>query len=82
MKKVFYCATCSHLKLLKSPQATRYDCMCEHPDVLEVFNRACPKAVAMSGFISYTAKYSITPTIKTSPRWCPLKHGGEVSDGN
>ena len=48
-------------------------CMCEHPKAYEMFNKVCPRSNRMACFIGFTAPGENEPTIKTSPKWCPLR---------
>ena len=56
-------------RLLKGPRGS---CMCMHPDAVKTFTMVCPRSPRMAAFIGYTAPGGHAPTIKTSPRWCPL----------
>ncbi len=56
----------------------RGNCFCKHPDAERVFKEYCPNSPRMPCFISFTQTDSGKPDIKTSPRWCPLKHMGAV----
>ena len=75
------CRYCLFMKLTKSSKLTmrnllsgpRHGCMCKHPDAIETFNRVCPRSNREPAFIGYTAPGEYKPTIKTSPKWCPLR---------
>lgn len=47
--------------------------MCYHPLAFKVFQAVCPRSLRMAGFIGFSVKGGTTPTIKSSPRWCPLR---------
>lgn len=81
-KKVPICKTCINMRLGRTANATRSNkycggprtgCECTHPKAYETFMRVCPRSPRMAGFIGFTAKGGNVPTIKTSPKWCPLR---------
>ena len=76
------CQTCYFMNLISRAKITsnnshlggpRGDCMCRHPDAVDIFKRVCPRSPRMAGFIGYTAPGGNVPQIKTSPKWCPLR---------
>lgn len=86
MKEPPRCSECQHMKLTGSARRTgnnrylagvRSYCSCRHPDAEETFWRVCPRSPRMAAFIGFTRPGGYTPTVKTSPRWCPIKNGGQ-----
>lgn len=82
-KNVPICSECLYMELSGRANITgknmyiggpRGYCMCKHPDAEETFKRVCPRSHRMAGFIDFTAPGGNVPQIKTSPRWCPLRH--------
>lgn len=82
MKETPTCRACYFMEMIGrakmtanswSAKGARGDCMCRHPDAVETFNRVCPRSPRMAGFIGFTAPGESKPTIKTSPKWCPLR---------
>lgn len=55
---------------LKGP---RGDCWCTHPKARERFDQLCPDSHRSPTFIDFTPPGEVYPTLKTSPRWCPLR---------
>lgn len=49
-------------------------CYCKHPDAEECFKTSGSYSAAC--FIGFTRPGGCEPTIKTSPRWCPLRKRG------
>lgn len=81
-KKVPVCKRCIYMKLGRAANVTKQNmyrggprsgCLCTHPRARETFERVCPRSHRMAGFIGYTPMGGYLPTIKTSPRWCPLR---------
>ena len=78
------CANCDHLHVGLCANVTgnnrgrgahpRRPCHCEHPEAVKTFNKVCPRSPRMAGFIAYTTMNDHLPQIKTSPKWCPLRH--------
>lgn len=77
------CSNCPYLKIRGSAKITRNNrhlkgarssCYCEHPRAEKIFVKMFPKSPKEPGFVSFTAPGEITPMIKTSPKWCPLKN--------
>lgn len=82
MKETPNCCNCGYMKLTGRARVTRNnlylkgprgDCFCSHPKARETFARVCPRSHRMEGFIGHTAPGGNLPTIKTSPKWCPLR---------
>ena len=80
------CRKCKFMKLSGRARTTgnnlhlkgaRGKCVCDHPKAEEIFYKICPRSPRMAGFIGYTAPGEREPTIKTSPKWCPLRHEKE-----
>lgn len=72
-----FARTTSRNSHLKGP---RGNCVCRHPAAVDTFKKVCPKSPRMAGFIGFTDPGEYAPQIKTSPKWCPLRHqvdGGE-----
>lgn len=76
------CKGCLYMKLTGRAKVTgnnwhiggpRGECMCQHPEARETFNRVCPRSPRMAAFIGYTKPGEKLPAIKTSPKWCPLR---------
>lgn len=71
------CTECEYLKMHRRSNGTycsfgRGEYFCKHPETKrlpkEVFGRK------MESFICFgTNEYETKPTIKTSPRWCPIR---------
>lgn len=83
------CSNCRYLKVEGSAKITgnnrhlkaaRSYCYCKHPRAEKSFIEMFPKSPRMPSFISFTAPGEITPIIKTSPRWCPLKLKSEENE--
>lgn len=84
------CANCGHINF--GPCATVRGknqglgahpcrpCYCGHPKAVETFYKVCPRSPRFPGFIAYTSKNDRLPQIKTSPRWCPLRHQEEEAE--
>mgnify|MGYP004627224143 FL=1 len=71
------CAECKHLKMNGRSNGTYYsfgrgEYFCEHPEAkrlpTEAFGRKMERFVCFG-----TNEYETKPTIKTSPRWCPIR---------
>lgn len=84
MKDTPVCKGCLHMRLSGRANITdnnryiggpRGYCMCEHPMARETFKRVCPRSNKLEAFIGFTKPGGNLPTIKTSPRWCPLREG-------
>lgn len=84
MKETPKCAGCSYMGWPVPRRITgnnrhlgrpRSSCMCRHPEAVASFRRVCPKSPRLEAFIGYTKPGGKIPTIKTSPRWCPLREG-------
>lgn len=78
------CKQCEYMKLRKRCIMTannrgvpRAGCMCTHPKAEEYFHKVCPKSNRQPGFIGFTEMGGYEPTLKTSPRWCPLRSKDE-----
>lgn len=74
------CSGCIYMKITRYAEINarnrgipRGHCMCTHPKAKEQFNKLCPKSPRIPGFIGYTNMGESSPSIKTSPRWCPLR---------
>ena len=74
------CKQCEYIKLKLRCNMTannrgipRAGCECMHPNAVECFHKVCPKSNRQPGFIGFTEKGGDEPTLKTSPRWCPLR---------
>jgi hypothetical protein len=68
------CAECKYCKDSRRYGNTRGSFHCEHPDkkyILEYFKDY--KIHKMEGFIGFGKPFENTPSIKTSPAWCPKK---------
>lgn len=52
----------------------RRGCRCRHPKAKEIFKIVCPRSPREPAFIGFTSMGGNEPQIKTSPRWCPLRH--------
>lgn len=74
------CVGCNFMKLTGRAKTnannrgnSRGYCTCMHPKALEMFRVICPKSNCSPGFIAFTEMGGCVPTVKTSPRWCPLR---------
>lgn len=70
------CKKCDYIKIITNynKRATRNHCYCNHPDKEHISDYFRKHRVCKSvGFLSFTKPYTNEPTIKTSPKWCPLK---------
>lgn len=69
------CKGCKHLNIYGSTHGgVRGLCYCGHPKALAAFKRYSNGSNREPGFIAYTVGWGQEPDIKTSPRWCPLRH--------
>ena len=67
------CRDCKYLEARKKRSGS-VGYWCGHPDdkhVSKYFREH--QLQKASGFLCYAAYYTLEPTIKTSPAWCPLK---------
>lgn len=67
---------CIECKYAKSEDygAKRYNVFCRHPNQKYIIEYCMKNRVGkMPGFICFTKPFDPEPTIKTSPKWCPLK---------
>ncbi len=74
------CVNCKYAKTYYpiSITGTRNRVMCSHPNQKYIYEYCRSHRVAsMPGFIGYTKPFENEVTIKTSPRWCPLKQENE-----
>lgn len=71
MRDVPKCANCKHVVTYQTYGAQRKQCYCEHPKARDVYKKYGLKGDPT--FIGFSSKYNSMPTIKTSPRWCPLR---------
>lgn len=66
------CQCCKHLKIYRAGYgAQRKQCYCEHLAAKSVYKKYGLKGDPT--FIGFSSKYNSMPTIKTSPKWCPLR---------
>ena len=79
------CSECDHMQLEGGAQRTaanRYNggprrwCYCKHPKAWECFKAT--GSYAAECFVGYTRPGECEPALKTSPRWCPLREGGQT----
>ena len=89
-KDTTVCKTCYYMRMIGRARITgnndvkkgpRGRCMCEHPESIQTFKRVCPRSPSMPGFIGFTEPGGLTPQIKTSPKWCPLRKENIESEG-
>lgn len=72
MKDKPCCRTCGYKNAYYSNgHGLRFECYCDHPHAGEAFRKY--GGASKERFISFSVKCDTEPTIKTSPRWCPLK---------
>lgn len=91
MREKHTCKQCIYMNLTRRAKITarniaiggaRGYCMCEHPKAYEMFNKVCPRSNRMACFIGFTAPGENEPTIKTSPKWCPLRKENMEKEDN
>lgn len=77
----FICRYCDYLHVINCFMGTmrnnynpRKACYCMHPKAPEMCINMFPKSSKIPTFIDYTEMGGDIPKLKTSPRWCPLKH--------
>lgn len=80
-KETPICRECAHMKMTRRAIVNgnnngrpRGSCMCQHPEAVKTFYKVCPRSPRMAAFIAYTPMGGDKPQIKTSPKWCPLRH--------
>ena len=72
------CKDCPHLVMQRKITSARYDCLCKHPNqdyIYEYFKENNIRKY--QGFLCYSKPNIKEPTIKTAPKWCPLKESEE-----
>ena len=70
------CKDCPYLLMGRKYTSVRYDCICAHPNRDYIQNYFEEHNIRkFLGFLCYSRPYVKEPTIKTSPKWCPLKVG-------
>lgn len=74
------CKLCGFLEIDRYTRGERGHCYCNHPHALETFKASGQTRAAC--FIGFTGTRNLVPTIKTSPRWCPLRVTDEKEKHN
>lgn len=71
------CKECRYLETRHSTRGgIRMHCCCEHPRMKKSFDRYGGHSAP--GFVCFSIGWSRNPDIKTSPRWCPLRHANDL----
>lgn len=65
------CKTCGHVEIDRYDRGERGHCYCNHPHALAAFKAS--GQIRSACFIGFTDMRGNAPTVKTSPRWCPLR---------
>lgn len=74
------CQGCQHLVAYYSTHGgVRNLCYCEHPRMAKFFGEYGGRN-REPGFVAFSIAWSKNPDIKTSPRWCPLRHIGNEEE--
>ena len=68
------CKECKYVEAYRRGLNKRRECYCSHPDKKYIFDYFQKNRMVKSvGFLSFSEPYTTSPTIKTAPKWCPLK---------
>ena len=72
------CRECRYKKSVRGIHSTRYSCYCKHPNQDYIRHYYSKNNINRTlGFICFTKPYTMEMSIKTSPKWCPLKEEKE-----
>ena len=85
IKETPHCSECGNMELHGPAQRTaanrynggpRRSCYCGHPRAWECFQASGSHRAEC--FIGFTKPGGSEPALKTAPKWCPLREGGQT----